>query len=950
MRAGKRLNIASLNAHLICVICSGYYVEATTIVECLHTFCRSCIINYLKSSKFCPICDVQIHHSKPWSSLRPDKTMQDLVYKLVPGLYQDEMRRRRQFYSGLAEDSAGAGEGEEKGLLPHGARFFAQDDSISLSLEYYTGQSDSENDEKGSPANGKPKRYLQCPAAVTVRHLKKFLQMKYGIGVDSWVDIIYNDECLPDYFSLIDVAYTFTWRRTSPMRLSYRIFTKKPVKSVKAGNKYQTVSAVEDERNCAGKHTSSLEQQRQSEYLGNFNLNPTKSGFCKSSNANVMNNNNNVYSEIKSKTFKDELNIDDGSGDKLFPSSEDSNASGLRIMSEKENSEESQESIAIQKPKDCDLQSFDEAAEDGFSAKKLLKSKHKEVKKERKKHEAAEKRRKSAGHAEEEKKFADGRKRRRSMLEGPNDDERLSRFEIRDRTEEEELEPLANLKNEALRKVFVLKDKPEPVKEEEVRRKKRKKSKHHEGEAKKRKTDLIPTSPSILSFAKDPLKLKVKLTPIIKPSEEEPAEKPAEKEIEEWECEKDSKAETEKDDSGKKSVSDKERLLHLRAVRHKNIIKTNPQSYINAPRSLTISKVDASDQQVAKPRILESRPSLEIMLVPPSDAKPKPAEPEKKPEPSSKEVMDTFGVLDLSEKSTRTKESSLSPQKEETVERTKKAAQQSIMQIAQNLVNRKLSPILPDKRFDSDPTTAAAAMRNLKTLSDTAVNILMAAQSKGFPASPESPKRYPTLTASPPQKPKDCENGTGLKIPMFPAARERNNPIPPVPNLHEIYPKGRGRPPLARPTPPVIKPGQNQTVRQIPNPSALLNRQNNQPLLNRLAATHKFPENGDAAPKTSKLGSIPPLQSIKSKLIISDELSPLPKLPNSNAKPVQNGSDGGPISAAVKNGDDQKKAVVAKVTNGANTLRRIESMARNIESVAAGLTARAVSNAMVDAK
>lgn len=64
--------------------------------------------------------------------------MQDLVYKLVPGLYQDEMRRRRQFYSGLAEDNSGAGEGEEKGLLPHGARFFAQDDSISLSLEYYT--------------------------------------------------------------------------------------------------------------------------------------------------------------------------------------------------------------------------------------------------------------------------------------------------------------------------------------------------------------------------------------------------------------------------------------------------------------------------------------------------------------------------------------------------------------------------------------------------------------------------------------------------------------------------------------------------------------------------------------------------------------------------------------------------------------------------------------------
>lgn len=29
------------------------------------------------------------------------------------------------------------------------------------------------------------------------------------------VDIIYEDECLPDYFSLIDVAYTFSWDRVS---------------------------------------------------------------------------------------------------------------------------------------------------------------------------------------------------------------------------------------------------------------------------------------------------------------------------------------------------------------------------------------------------------------------------------------------------------------------------------------------------------------------------------------------------------------------------------------------------------------------------------------------------------------------------------------------------------------------------------------------------------------
>jgi hypothetical protein len=32
------------------------------------------------------------------SFYRPDKALQDIVYKLVPGLFHAEMRRRREFY------------------------------------------------------------------------------------------------------------------------------------------------------------------------------------------------------------------------------------------------------------------------------------------------------------------------------------------------------------------------------------------------------------------------------------------------------------------------------------------------------------------------------------------------------------------------------------------------------------------------------------------------------------------------------------------------------------------------------------------------------------------------------------------------------------------------------------------------------------------------------------
>ena len=52
--------------------------------------CRSCIVKYLEGNKYCPTCDVQIHKTRPLLSIRSDKALQDVVYKLVPGLFQSK--------------------------------------------------------------------------------------------------------------------------------------------------------------------------------------------------------------------------------------------------------------------------------------------------------------------------------------------------------------------------------------------------------------------------------------------------------------------------------------------------------------------------------------------------------------------------------------------------------------------------------------------------------------------------------------------------------------------------------------------------------------------------------------------------------------------------------------------------------------------------------------------
>jgi hypothetical protein len=110
MHQVSKLQITKLNPHLTCLLCGGYFIEATTIIECLHSceylkfcwknglvyitlkfsclVCKSCIVRYLETNKFCPVCEVQVHKTKPLLNIRSDQTLQDIVYKLVPGLFQ----------------------------------------------------------------------------------------------------------------------------------------------------------------------------------------------------------------------------------------------------------------------------------------------------------------------------------------------------------------------------------------------------------------------------------------------------------------------------------------------------------------------------------------------------------------------------------------------------------------------------------------------------------------------------------------------------------------------------------------------------------------------------------------------------------------------------------------------------------------------------------------------
>ena len=104
--AGERkINICAINEMITCKICSGYLVDATTVTECLHTFCKSCIVKHLEDNINCPECEVlnctvlyctiimcctaqvMIHQSHPLDYIAFDRTMQDIVYKVGCTVY-----------------------------------------------------------------------------------------------------------------------------------------------------------------------------------------------------------------------------------------------------------------------------------------------------------------------------------------------------------------------------------------------------------------------------------------------------------------------------------------------------------------------------------------------------------------------------------------------------------------------------------------------------------------------------------------------------------------------------------------------------------------------------------------------------------------------------------------------------------------------------------------------
>jgi hypothetical protein len=106
----RRFYAKELNQHLTCALCTGYLVDALTVTECLHSFCKSCFIKYLQKPILvergpalqdrcvgCPACLSPL--PKPLECVRKDTLLQNIVCKAIPHLHFREQERRIGFES-----------------------------------------------------------------------------------------------------------------------------------------------------------------------------------------------------------------------------------------------------------------------------------------------------------------------------------------------------------------------------------------------------------------------------------------------------------------------------------------------------------------------------------------------------------------------------------------------------------------------------------------------------------------------------------------------------------------------------------------------------------------------------------------------------------------------------------------------------------------------------------
>ncbi|XP_019737784.1 polycomb group RING finger protein 6 isoform X1 [Hippocampus comes] len=204
-----KLAINQFYPYIRCGLCCGFLIDATTITECLHTFCKSCIVKHFFYSNRCPSCTIIVHQTQPLYNIRPDRQLQDIVYKMIPFLEEVEREQMCNFYKkrGLAIPKSVVVstatpvvlKRQKKDSTPQCVLNIPPELDVSLLLDF-VGAEEGINSYK--PLE---RPYVRVSGEATIRHVELFIRKKMELSPTCQVDVVCGDHLLDQYQSLKDV-------------------------------------------------------------------------------------------------------------------------------------------------------------------------------------------------------------------------------------------------------------------------------------------------------------------------------------------------------------------------------------------------------------------------------------------------------------------------------------------------------------------------------------------------------------------------------------------------------------------------------------------------------------------------------------------------------------------------------------------------------------------------
>uniref|UniRef100_A0A8C2C702 Polycomb group ring finger 5a n=1 Tax=Cyprinus carpio TaxID=7962 RepID=A0A8C2C702_CYPCA len=196
MATHRKHLVRDFNRYITCSICRGYLIKPTAVTECLHT-CKSSM-NHTFS--LCPLLD---------------KTLEEIIFKLVPGLREKEEQQESEFWrknkiKSNGEDGPRAKKARLSDEEDHdgkGGDYHRSDPQIAICLDCLRNNGQSGE----SIVKGLMKKFIRCSTRVTVGTIKKFLCVKLKLPSSYELDVLCNGEIMGKDHTL-EFIYRTRWR------------------------------------------------------------------------------------------------------------------------------------------------------------------------------------------------------------------------------------------------------------------------------------------------------------------------------------------------------------------------------------------------------------------------------------------------------------------------------------------------------------------------------------------------------------------------------------------------------------------------------------------------------------------------------------------------------------------------------------------------------------------